>query len=353
MCHRLPRPLPGRDREVAGVPGRHDQRSGCGVRCGTHGSPRRIDASVVPELVAEEGRSAADRADQGASPARRGHRPDGSGGRLRNGPTPLRALLTTTAGSVVGSASLPDLGAGEERCGADLHRDVGDAPPIRDDSSPRRRAERRGPRSRRGRPDRARRSPHGSVTGARGVRRQRPVVATEAEQPQVGPIVGPNWWPGRGGRRGRGRRRNDALVEQPSHGPAADPPHRGHGPVAHHLEPRAPGEASDTARLGEAGGGLRLQPGPPIPPRRSAPSRRTRRLDVVGEAFGVSRAHADTRLVPAPLLDRDAEGPQRRHHLGRGRLVGGAVRGEEHGVGALAGGGRSGIPELTPYARAS
>ena len=108
------------------------------------------------------------------------------------------------------------------------------------------------------------------------------------------------------------------------------------------------GQAGDAARLGEAGRGLGGQP------RVADPDRARERglgehagLDVGGQCFGVVGRGADERLVPAPHLDDHVERPQRRHHLGRGRVVGGPIVRQEHGVGALA---RTPSPAACPTA---
>ena len=172
---------------------------------------------------------------------------------------------------------------------------------------------------------------------------------------RYGPIVGPNCC-------ASGRwsdLANSTTVWMPLsasrlRGAPADPRQGGDGPVAHRRDPRPPGQAGDAARLGEPGRRLRLQ-------LRLADAHRARQpglgdqsgLQLTGERLGVGGADPDDRFVPAPLLHRHRERPQRRHHPGRRGVVGRAVRRQEHRVRTLAGGRRNGIPDRTPNARAS
>jgi hypothetical protein len=56
------------------------------------------------------------------------------------------------------------------------------------------------------------------------------------------------------------------------------------------------------------------------------------RLQLGRQRVRIGDVAAHVRLVPAPDLDVDRERAKRAHHRRRGRVVGGAVRREEHGV---------------------
>ena len=96
--------------------------------------------------------------------------------------------------------------------------------------------------------------------------------------------------------------------------------------------------ASDAAGLGEPGRRLGLQLGLADPDRaataacRSSPSPARRGRTPRGRRCATPRNASSQPHTSTTTPER----PQRRHHLGRRRVVGGAVRRQEHGVGAPA-----------------
>ena len=121
---------------------------------------------------------------------------------------------------------------------------------------------------------------------------------------------------------------------------AADAPQGVGRLVAEDVEPGVVGEPEDPGRLAEIGGQLGLQR---VLPDADAALERGRVahpvLHLARQSLGVVGVGPEERLVPAEHVDRHAERAQRRHHLGRRRVVRLLVDGQEDGVRCPPGGG--------------
>ena len=273
----------------------------------------------------------------------------------------------TSAGSVVGAGQLADLGAGEERRRADLHRDVRDAPALGDHRLGDLGGQ-AGRRARRARPvgdvalERllaAARPGHARLADDRRRRRRRGRAAC-----RCGPIVGPN-------RRGQlvvvgarpARRRSwtpSSASRRAVRSPMPQIAVTGRSPMRRPSR-SARVEPGDAAGLGEAGGRLGLSLRLADADRARQPGRREDpRLIDAASASGSSVARADERLVPAPHLDDHRERPQRGHHLAptprrrpAGRTAGTRRRGTARAAVAAAcpSARRTPGPRTTPWPR--
>ncbi len=161
-------------------------------------------------------------------------------------------------------------------------------------------------------------------------------AAAEGDQPGAG---GRSELGGEPPRVGRGELadRPDAQTREPLRGLRADAPECIGPAVAEDGEPVLLGEPVHARRLAESGGELRLQPVVPDADRAVEPGGVAHpALDRAGHGLGVVALDGEEGLVPAEYLDDRVEAPQHRHHpLGR-LLVGLAVDGQEHRVGASA-----------------
>lgn len=116
----------------------------------------------------------------------------------------------------------------------------------------------------------------------------------------------------------------------------ADAPERVDGTVGHQRHPVGLGELEHPGGFREAGGDLGAL-FVVADAHRAGESgfRRDDAADGVGNLDGVGR-HRDVCLVPAPYLDGMPQIAQQAHHLFRGGVVGGGVRGKKGGIRAPA-----------------